>query len=100
MNDTPINKLEKLAYAILRHFSHAFVDEPEQIDLPKIDIYNEGFNDVMTASIVALHILFGQFSVQIADTDLIGFVGIQNRLVLQHLLEFGEIEPESEATQE
>lgn len=90
--DEKMNRIEAIALPMSHYFIGIFQDEENRAPVPRITIDDEKANDVFTASLLALKNVLSTFLPLVAQEDLIGFVGLVNRLAFQYLLEFGEVD--------
>lgn len=58
-------------------------DEREAFGLSKLELTDGTLTDDFTAMIYAVYMMFRQITKE--DTDIIDFVGVINRLVIQHI---------------
>lgn len=88
--DEKTNRIEAIALPMSRYFIGIFQDEADRAPVPRIVIDDENATDIFVAFVLAIKNVLDAISPEIRQEDLIGFVGLMNRLVFQYLLEFGE----------
>lgn len=88
--DEKMNRIEAIALPISQYFIGIFRDEENRAPVPRIAIDDENATDVFIAFVLAAKNVFDVILPEVRQEDLIGFVGLINRLAFQYLLEFGE----------
>lgn len=87
---TPTEKTINFIEAI----KNVYRDEEKQAPIKQMKLDNDNLTEDFTAMVYALNIFFNQITEQ--ENDIIDFIHILNKLVVQHILEQGERGQENE----
>lgn len=65
-------------------------DQPDRGDYPKLDLTEDALTEDFTAMLWAQMMLYRRVTGE-KDMDILGFLGILNRLAVQHLMDGGQV---------
>ncbi len=76
--------------------SDAYRDQPDRGDYPKLELTEDALTEDFTAMLWAQMMLYRRVTGE-KDVDILGFLGILNRLAVQNLMDGGQVVDGTEA---